>query len=250
MDASQIITNVHAALRRWPGYSIVERTFADYDDLEVFIAGGFVRNIVLGKPLSKDIDLFLNGPSAGQFVNRLVASGHATLNPYGKWNWRPSTECAHYFDLLTIPDFRVGPRRIFTLDELMTHFDFTCNAIGLALRSTRLIDPCGGIESCRRHELKMNPCKHPEYRAVRPDNPLTNAACLWFRALHYASRLDLRIESDTKSWLVNHKHYLNLQPIYASVMRHQPDLSRLPELETEANGIDFGTERNCHALRN
>jgi Poly A polymerase head domain len=250
MNAEQIITSVHAALRRWPGYSRVERAFSEYDDLQVFVAGGFVRNIVLGKSLSKDVDLFLNGSSVAPFINRLLANGHATRNSFGKWKWSSAEESPHTFDLLAIPDFRVGPRRYFTLDELMTHFDLTCNSIGLDLRTMRLIDPSGGIESCRRRELRMNPCEHPEYRPLGPDNPLTTGVCLWFRALDYASRLNLSIESGTKRWLVAHKHYLKLQPVYESAMRRQLDLRLLRELESESEGPCLRTERCSRALCN
>lgn len=250
MNAEQIITSVQAALRRWPGYSRVERVFSDYDDLEVFVAGGFVRNIVLGKPLSKDVDLFLNGSSVAPFINRLLANGYATRNSFGKWKWSWSEKSPHTFDLLAIPDFRVGPRQYFTLDELMTHFDLTCNSIGLDLRTMRLIDPSGGIESCRRRELRMNPCGYPEYRPLGPDNPLTTGVCLWFRALDYASRLDLSIESGTKRWLVAHKHYLKLQPMYESAMRRQLDLRLLRELESETDGLCLRTERCSRALCN
>ena len=176
MKAAEVVRKAYVLLRRWPGSATLWQLMQDHGDLQVYVAGGFLRNIALKQRLSKDIDLFLGGPSVKQFTSSLIRRGHATLSAYRKWNWRPSAHCTQSFDLLPIRDFRVGPRSFSTITELLRNFDFSCNSIGLDLRTGQLIDPCGGLESCRRRELRMNGCDSPDYRPVNPAHPLTEGA--------------------------------------------------------------------------
>jgi len=244
MNATEIATIAYTLLRRWPGNVTLWQLMQEHNDLQVYVAGGFLRNIALGQRLSKDIDLFLGGPSVEQFLNRLSRRGHVTPNAYGKWNWRPSAKCTQYFDLLPIRDFRVAPRRFFAITELLTHFDFSCNSIALDLRTGRITDPCGGIESCRRRELKMNRYDNPEYRPVDPANPLTEGAARWFRGLHYAAQLNLQIEPRTRRWLIANQHYLSMKEIFASV-QYEPDLSRLADVAKDASAKGSGRKAKC-----
>jgi hypothetical protein len=235
MNAYEIATEANALLQQWPGYSIVRRVMAEYADVKVAVAGGFLRNIAMQKPPSKDLDLFLGGPSATRFADRLVELGHGTRNAFGKWNWRPTAECKQYFDLIPIHDFRVGPQRPRDLGDILNHADFTCNGIGMDLRTGVIDDPRGGIAACRRRQLKMNRWGDDDYPAIGPDHPLTEGATRWFRALHFAARLNLEIEPKTKRWLIDHRHYLGMQRLYAATLS-VPDLSALAELDAGEGG--------------
>jgi hypothetical protein len=229
MNTNDIAIEVENLLRHWPGYSIFKKTMDEYADVQVGIAGGFLRNIVMRKASSKDVDVYLAGPSVIPFINRLAERGHVTFNAFGYPKWRPEAECQRHFDLVPICAIRSGPRRLSGLNGVLNQMDFTCNGIGMDLRSGVIHDPQAGIAACRRRQLKMIRWDHGDYRPIAPDHPLTEGAARWFRALHYAARLDLEIESRTKRWLIDHQQYRSMKQIFSQT-RFVPDLSRLEEL--------------------
>jgi len=164
----------------------------------VYVAGGFVRDLVLGRGAAqtRDIDLVVEGDGIG-FGRRLAeetgghlvvhtAFGTASLEggatPDGTGIGRVDIATARherYGEPGALPD--VSPAGI---DEDLGRRDFTINAMAVALSPSawgRLHDPRGGAEDMAARRLKV----------LHPLSLVEDPTRIW-RGARYAARLGLR----------------------------------------------------------
>ena len=164
----------------------------------VYVAGGFVRDVLLGRAVEHmaDVDLVVEGDGIG-FGRRLAeetgghlivhgAFGTATLEggatPDGTRLGRVDIATARserYARAGALPD--VGPASI---DEDLGRRDFSANAMAVALAPSawgRLHDPWGGADDVRACRL----------RVLHPLSLVEDPTRIW-RAARYATRLGLR----------------------------------------------------------
>jgi len=171
-------------------------------DLGVHVAGGVVRDVLMGRDsVSKDWDFFLSGPSVAPAIEHFRRGGKMSATPYGAPRWTPNEEAAEYADLLPIADFVPGLWPCENIVDVLNQFDFTANAVALDLRTGQYFDPQNGARDAARRVMRMIRFDYPDgpYAA---DAALDRNVVLWFRVVHYASRLGLAIEPITRDWLL------------------------------------------------
>jgi tRNA nucleotidyltransferase (CCA-adding enzyme) len=173
------------------------RRLARDEGRPLFLAGGAVRDLLLGRPVL-DLDLIVEG-DAPSFARRLGSAlnaeprvhprfGTATLSlPGGVRLDLAASRRETYERPGALP--RVEPASI---REDLERRDFTINALALEIAPrSRLLDPFGGQADLEKGIVRM---LHP---GSPRDDP--TRAC---RAVRYANRLGFRIEPRTRRWIV------------------------------------------------
>lgn len=202
MTLSLAYPEVHRRLKAWSGYPTLQQVMREDVELGVYVAGGVVRNVLIGRPMvSKDWDFFLAGDGVSTAIERFARHGRLETTPYGSPRWHPPGAAAEYADLIPVADFVPGLWPCEDIVDVLDQFDFTANAVGFDLRSGQAFDPQNGVRDARRGIMKM-------VRFDYPDGPYIKGATLdrnvvmWLRIVHYASVLNFTVEPLTRRWLV------------------------------------------------
>jgi poly(A) polymerase len=163
------------------------------DLLPVYLVGGFLRDALLGRPPTLDIDLVSAAPPSlaaalqQRFVGKVVPlAADVRRVVFLLKGERVQVDIAPLFGGTIIQD--LGRR------------DFTINALGISLgeEPPRLVDPTSGLRDLRERRVRMTD------RRVLIEDPLR-----LLRAVRLAARLDFDIEETT-----------------AQAIRHQASLVR------------------------
>ena len=174
------------------------RSVATEGGPRLFLAGGAVRDLLLGRPVS-DVDLVVEG-DASAFARRLaerlggLVRAHdrfatATLDRNeGRRLDVAATRRERYARSGALPEVRPGV----PIEEDLHRRDFSINALALELAPRRrLVDPLGGRDDLRRGLVRI---LHAHSFADDPTRIL--------RAVRYASRLGFRLAPTTRGRLV------------------------------------------------
>ncbi|MGC3971060.1 MAG: hypothetical protein QM775_28100 [Pirellulales bacterium] len=199
----------------WSGCATLQSAMDAYPDLQVYLAGGVVRNAFLSCAIaSKDFDLFFGGPSVEGALELWKLSGSMDFGPFGSARWYPARKEKAYCDLIRIDRFVNGLWPCEDMVDVLNQFDFTGNAVALDLRSGQFLDPQNGRRDLARRILRAVRFDYPD-EAIVIGHPLTRNEVLWFRLIHYATMLELKIEHVTLHWLRRNKGYHAKQSLFA-----------------------------------
>jgi poly(A) polymerase len=162
--------------------------------VQVYVIGGFVRDIFLDRP-SKDIDILVlgNGPEFAEKVGAYLKTNVAVFKSFG-------TAMLRYHDLevefvgARKESYRIDSRKPIvedgTLDDDQKRRDFTINAMAISLSIDSfgdLIDPFNGIKDIEICLIKT-PLPAEE---TFSDDPLR-----MMRAIRFASQLNFNIDNE------------------------------------------------------
>jgi putative nucleotidyltransferase with HDIG domain len=175
---------------------------------EVYVIGGFVRDIFLGRP-SKDIDILVvgNGISFAESAARALKTqvsvfknfGTAMLR-YGDWEIE--------FVGARKESYRSDSRKPIvedgTLEDDQKRRDFSINAMALSLNEKtfgQLLDPFNGIQDLEDRLIRtpLNPAE------TFSDDPLR-----MMRAIRFATQLDFKIDEAALIAIRDHKERINI----------------------------------------
>lgn len=173
---------------------------------EVYVSGGFMRDYIMGKPASKDIDIFINCSRAEikKLVEFLVQYGKVVYGQYGSPRFFPNDFDGLYVDIVPFYNFIVSKEPIKDIVSLLSNFDITANAIGYEIKSKTLYNPVGGIEDIRDGILRAVRLDFPE-KPVSQEIGLSAVTVFWFRLLHYQSKLGFNFSQETEQWILENK---------------------------------------------
>lgn len=211
INVSQLYDKTVQILRSWEGYSVLEPLFENYEGMDIFLAGGAMRDIISrngNQP--KDFDLFVSGESVEDFFDDLQRAGTLTKGPFGSHRWifkdAKSDSKIQYADVIDIRRFYNGLWCCEDIVDVLNQFDFTANAIALDLRSPLLLDPQNGLRDIKKRILRAVRFDYPE-EPISPSCSLSRLSVLWHRLRYYANKTGFTIESVTFQWLQKNAHY-------------------------------------------
>jgi tRNA nucleotidyltransferase/poly(A) polymerase len=207
MNLTLAYSSVHRHLESWSGYKTLMEALNRFEDLQVFIAGGVIRNCLIESSLQpKDFDFFLQGTSVKPAVELFAKNGQLDATPYGAPRWHPISNPKQYADLMSIDEFVPGLWKCEDIIDVLNQFDFTANAVAFDLRTGEAFDPQNGYRDALRRTMKMVRFDYPEGPFILGAT-LSRNAILWFRILHFACMLGFTIEPVTLEWLNKHRAF-------------------------------------------
>lgn len=183
---------------------------ADEMGREVYVVGGYVRDIFLQRP-SKDIDFVTVGSGIELATAVADSLGRANgLNVYANYG----TAQIRHGDIEL--EF-VGARRESyhrdsrnpivedgTLEDDQNRRDFTINAMAICLNADRfgeLVDPFGGIVDLHKREIRT---------PLDPDVTFSDDPLRMLRAIRFATQLDFNIVDDTFESIRRNRERINI----------------------------------------
>lgn len=212
-------------------FSAVSET-AKSEKKSVFVIGGYVRDLLLGRP-SKDIDFVVLGDGL-EFAQKVAASLHvdkvALYKNFGT--------AAFVFDGLDI-EF-VGARKESynrdsrkpvvengSLEDDQKRRDFTINALAISLSSAtfgEVVDPFDGVT-----DLKNKIIRTP----LEPGTTFSDDPLRMMRAIRFSSQLGFTIEKESLKSISQHAERLKI----ISVERTMDEFNKIVLSEKPSRGI-------------
>lgn len=182
--------------------------------VKIYVVGGFVRDLMLQRPISEDIDFVLEGDAiefAREFRKRFGGTRVVAYNRFGtamlhhkiknkNWKLEFVTAREEYYD----EHSRKPHVQKANIESDLSRRDFTINAMALALfpeKFGELFDPHGG-----QKDLKQGIIKTPlDPKITFFDDPLR-----MMRAIRFASRFKFQIEEKTWEAIKEEKERLKI----------------------------------------
>ena len=179
-------------------------------DIKTYVIGGYVRDLLLGRP-SKDVDFVCvgSGIALAQLVHKALGD-EARLAVYKNFG----TASIHYKDFVLEfvgarkESYRSDSRKPIvedgTLEDDQKRRDFTINAMSIGLNKSdfgRLIDPFNGQEDLERQIIRT---------PLDPNETFNDDPLRIMRAIRFATQLVFDIEPDTFQAIIDYKDRLEI----------------------------------------
>ena len=190
--------NFADTLHKNPVFQIVARQ-ASALGVRAYVIGGFVRDLVLGRP-SKDIDVVCigSGVALAEAVGNALATNVAVFPNFGTAMLRADQEGQTWeveFVGARKESYRSESRKPIvedgSLEDDQNRRDFTINAMGISLNADdfgQLLDPFEGLKDLKRKTIRT---------PLNPDITFSDDPLRMMRAIRFASQLNFDIEPDT-----------------------------------------------------
>lgn len=201
--------NFSDTLHKNPVFDVIAQQ-ADALGLQAYVIGGFVRDLVLGRP-SKDIDVVCigSGIALAEAVGKALRTnvsvfpsfGTAMLKATAPTDQQENEEWEVEFVGARKESYRSESRKPIvedgTLEDDQNRRDFTINAMGISLNRNSsqpetgygdLLDPFGGLKDIKRKVIRT---------PLNPDITFSDDPLRMMRAIRFASQLNFDIEPDT-----------------------------------------------------
>ncbi len=206
---------------------------ADAMKLECYVVGGYVRDLMLGRP-SKDIDFVCvgSGIELARAVSKVLGKGLKVnvFKNFGTANIRYGD-----FDLEFVGARKESYRRESrkpivedgTLQDDQNRRDFTINAMAICLNEAcygELIDPFDGTRDLKRKMIRT---------PADPDVTFSDDPLRMMRAVRFAAQLGFDIAPDTYDGIIRNKERISI----VSQERITDELNKIILTETPSYGF-------------
>ena len=182
----------------------------DKEGMEIYVVGGFVRDLIMGKPLN-DIDIMTVGegiPFAQKLADELGVHKIVSFKKFGTAmipNKSVQIEVATARTESYDDDSRKPSEVVYTdLKGDLLRRDFTINAMSMDIRPKtfgELTDPFGGIADIEKQILRT---------PLDPDKTFSEDPLRMMRAAYFASKLGFTIEKECRASIKRQAHRINV----------------------------------------
>ncbi len=201
------IEQLFTALIKWPGYSAIH-TLVERDEVELYLAGGAIRNLIIGSREIKDYDFFVNVNNKDDVLKHLSKHGKVEYGPFGSPRWYPKGDTEIYCDIIWINEFYNGLWYCKDIVDVLNQFDFTANAVAVDIKTATVFNPENGLRDIENKTIRAVRFDYPN-EPISNNTLLTRLEVLWIRLIHYSNKYNMVIEPITRAWLEKNKNYKN-----------------------------------------
>ena len=184
--------------------------YCDKNELESYVIGGYVRDHLIGKTGSKDIDILIVGngiKAAKNIAKKLKIKKVIVYKNFGTAMFKfknfeiefVGTRKESYDKNSRNPEIKPG-----SLIDDLNRRDFTINTIGLSLNKNswgRILDKFNGIEDLENEIIKT---------PLDPDKTFSDDPLRMLRAARFASQLNFKIEKKSFEGLCVEKNRIKI----------------------------------------
>ena len=184
--------------------------YCDNNELESYVIGGYVRDHLIGKTGSKDIDILIVGngiKAAKNIAKKLKIKKVIVYKNFGTAMFKfknfeiefVGTRKESYDKNSRNPEIKPG-----SLIDDLNRRDFTINTIGLSLNKNswgRILDKFNGIEDLENEIIKT---------PLDPDKTFSDDPLRMLRAARFASQLNFKIEKKSFEGLCVEKNRIKI----------------------------------------
>ena len=214
-------------------FKIISKSASELE-IESYVIGGFVRDLILNRGNSKDIDIVAvgDGIKLAQQVAKNITNAPKVqvFKTYGTAMLRHDdieiefvgARKESYTENSRNPSVENG-----TLEDDQNRRDFTINALALNLNNTSfgaLLDPFNGIE-----DLKNKIIRTP----LNPDITYSDDPLRMMRAIRFATQLNFNIESQSLQSITKNSHRITI----ITEERIVTELNKILESKTPSIGF-------------
>jgi putative nucleotidyltransferase with HDIG domain len=221
----------YASHLKHPVFKVVSNYILEHN-LEAYVVGGFVRDLLLGIP-SKDIDIVVVGDGtmlAKDVAKILRVKSVSIFKTYGTAHFKYKDLDVEFVGARK-ESYESNSRKPFTkkgtLQDDQFRRDFTINALALDLRSENfgnLIDPFKGLEDLQNGIIRT---------PLAPDITFSDDPLRMLRAIRFATRLNFKIERNCLEAIKNQSGRLEI----ISQERIAEELNKIILTETPSRGF-------------
>jgi putative nucleotidyltransferase with HDIG domain len=221
----------YANYLKHPVFKVVSN-FIKENNLEAYVVGGFVRDLLLEKP-SKDIDIVVvgDGTLVAQEVAKILKVKNVSIfKNYGTAHFKYKDLDVEFVGARK-ESYEFNSRKPFTeigtLRDDQFRRDFTINALALALSEENygnLVDPFNGLADLRNGIIRT---------PLEPDVTFSDDPLRMLRAIRFATRLNFKIETKSLEAIKNQSERLEI----ISRERISDELNKIILTETPSRGF-------------
>jgi len=205
-NTEEQIKNLVESIEKDSSFAFLYQLTKEHPQAEVFLVGGIVRDILLGKE-NKDYDFLISGIKKNkleQFLRKFGEVADIESRTFGVFKFKPHNWMGEFMDIalpreekqigLGYKDFDIKTSaRLSTQDDLSRR-DFTINAIAIKVigphfkEEFKLVDPFNGREDLKKGIIRA--VGNPEKRFKEDPSRI-------LRAVRFACQLGFQIEEKT-----------------------------------------------------
>ncbi len=191
-----------------PVFSIISE-ISSVDQTEVFVIGGFVRDLLLNRP-SKDIDVVVVGSGIELAKKTAQLLNIKNVNIFKNYGTAMIQYQDHVIEFVGArkESYREESRKPLvetgSLEDDQKRRDFTINAMAISLNKENygeFIDPFGGLKDLENKTIKT---------PLSPGITFSDDPLRMFRAIRFATQLQFRIEENTLKAINENKDRVNI----------------------------------------
>lgn len=200
MDHAIVGPKLRDAIVGSPDLAFLAPTMAALPELEWYLVGGCVRDVILGRGIATDIDLVARNVPIDRLMEELRKHGKVDLvgKAFGVLKFSRSDSSSHVD--IALPrtelaggsgarrDFAVHADEELTIQDDLSRRDFTVNAMAWNIGKGELIDPFGGYADLEAKRIVA---------VGRPEDRFGEDLSRMLRGVRFACQLGFEIERGT-----------------------------------------------------
>lgn len=203
-DISIIKSRISEKIENEPNLKFLDQLFKELPDLELYLVGGMVRDLIYKKPTSKDYDFIARKVDISILIDHLRKYGNVDLvgRNFGVLKFIPTDSTLREAIDIALPrkefalgtggyrDFKTQADENLSIEEDLSRRDLTINAIAWDIKKQKIIDPFNGQDDLKNKIIRT---------VGKPEERFQEDYSRMLRAIRFACRFDFDIEEKTFS---------------------------------------------------